>query len=82
MVVQGGLLSLQRSAVYYQAQQVSERELHIKRRIDEIYTGFRQRLSWLTRRTRTLARRPDTLVHTMYLLGTACNVCTPHTMLA
>lgn len=39
VVVQCELLSLHRSAVYYQAQPVSERELLIKRRIDEIYTA-------------------------------------------
>ena len=50
--------------------------------IERLNATFRQRLSWLTRRTRTLARRPDTLVHAMYLLGTAYNFCTPHAMLA
>jgi len=39
VVVQCELLSLQRSAVYYQAALVSERELLIKRRIDEVYTA-------------------------------------------
>lgn len=39
VVVQCELLSLQRSAVYYQAPPVTERDLLIKRRIDEIYTG-------------------------------------------
>jgi putative transposase len=39
VVVQCELLSLHRSAVYYQPQPVSERELLIKRRIDEIYTA-------------------------------------------
>ena len=34
------LLGLNRSGVYYQAQAVDEREIAIKRRIDEIYTAY------------------------------------------
>jgi len=38
VVVQCELLSLSRSAVYYRGQPVTERDLLVKRRIDEIYT--------------------------------------------
>lgn len=37
---QAELLSLSRSSLYYQPMPVSERELSIKRRIDEIYTAY------------------------------------------
>jgi putative transposase len=39
VVVQCELLSLHRSAVYYQPQPVDERELLVQRRIDEVYTA-------------------------------------------
>lgn len=47
VMVQCELLSLNRSGVYYRPQVMDERELHIKRRIDEVYTacpfyGFRK----------------------------------------
>jgi transposase-like protein len=37
--------------------------------IERLNATFRQRLAWLTRRTRTLARRPETLHAGIYLLG-------------
>jgi putative transposase len=40
VVVQAEWLSLHRSAVYYQPQPVDERDLLIKRRIDEVYTAY------------------------------------------
>lgn len=39
VMVQCELLSLNRSGVYYRPQAVAERDLHIKRRIDEVYTA-------------------------------------------
>lgn len=50
--------------------------------IERLNATFRQPLTWLTRRTRTLAYRPDTLVHGMYLLGSVYNFCRHHQMLA
>lgn len=50
--------------------------------IERLNATFRQRLTWLTRRTRTLAHRADTLVHGMYLLGSVYNFCTYHAMLS
>lgn len=42
----------------------------------------RDRLAALTRRGRALARRPRTLQHGMYLIGTGDHVCTPHARLS
>lgn len=39
VVVQGELLSVYRSGVYYVPRPLDERELHLQRRIDEIYTA-------------------------------------------
>lgn len=50
--------------------------------IERLNATFRQCLSWLVRRTRTLAHRPDTLTHAMFLLGTVYNFCRRHTMLS
>jgi hypothetical protein len=50
--------------------------------IERLNATFRQHLTWLTRRTRSLAHRPDTLVHGMYLLGTVYNFCRFHLMLS
>ena len=50
--------------------------------IERLNATFRQNLTWLTRRTRTLARRPDTLVHGLYLFGSVYNFCRDHGMLA
>jgi transposase-like protein len=50
--------------------------------IERLNATFRQNLTWLTRRTRTLAHRPDTLVHGLYLFGSVYNFCRHHTMLA
>lgn len=46
--------------------------------IERLNATFRQRLSWLTRRTRTLARREATLTEAMYLVGTLYNFCDVH----
>ena len=43
--------------------------------IERLNATFRQRLSSLVRRTRTLARRSDTLVAGMYLVGCFYNFC-------
>ncbi|HEX9439610.1 MAG TPA: hypothetical protein VF909_08010, partial [Roseiflexaceae bacterium] len=42
---------------------------------------FRARLAPLVRRTRALARLPETLTHGMQLVGTSYNFCTLHTSL-
>ncbi|HMR67558.1 MAG TPA: hypothetical protein PKE64_26405, partial [Anaerolineae bacterium] len=39
---------------------------------------FRQRLPWLTRRCRHLARQPETLHASMFVLGCIYNFCTYH----
>jgi transposase-like protein len=46
--------------------------------IERLNATFRQRLSVLVRRTRALARRPETLTTGMYVLGTLYNLCTFH----
>ena len=49
--------------------------------IERLNTTFRERLAALTRRGRALARRTLTLQHSMYLIGTVYNFCTPHASL-
>jgi len=49
--------------------------------IERLNATFRERLAALTRRGRALARRPVTLPHGMYLIGTVDNLCTPHASL-
>jgi len=46
--------------------------------IERLNATFRQHLTWLVRRTRTLAHRADTLLHGMYLWGTVYNFCCYH----
>ena len=46
--------------------------------IERLNATFRERLAALTRRGRALARRPLTLQHGMYRIGTVYNFCTPH----
>lgn len=50
--------------------------------IELMNAAFRQCLTWLTRRTRTLAHRPDILTHAMFLLGTVYHFCRFHVMLS
>ena len=46
--------------------------------LERLNATFRQRLVWLARRSRALARQPETLHAAMYLLGTVYNLCTYH----
>ncbi len=46
--------------------------------IERLNATFRQRLNTLTRRTRSLARHPETLLTGMYVVGTLYNFCTYH----
>lgn len=46
--------------------------------IERLNATFRQRLDSLARRTRTLARKGDTLTAGMYVVGCLYNFCTPH----
>ena len=46
--------------------------------IERLNATFRQLLSPLARRTRTLARQTDTLQAGMFLVGTVYNLCTDH----
>ena len=46
--------------------------------IERLNATFRQRLDPLARRTRTLARKADTLTAGMYLVGCLYNFCDPH----
>jgi hypothetical protein len=46
--------------------------------IERFNATFRQRLTFLARRTRALARRAQTVESGMYLLGTVYNFCTFH----
>jgi transposase-like protein len=50
--------------------------------IERLNATCRERLAALTRRGRALARRPLTLHHGMYLIGTVDNCCTPHASLS
>ena len=49
--------------------------------IERLNATFRERLASLTRRGRALARRPLTLQHGMYLIGSVYNFCTDHASL-
>jgi transposase-like protein len=46
--------------------------------IERLNATFRQRLACLTRRSRALARSPQTLLPIMFLVGTVYNFCTFH----
>ena len=46
--------------------------------IERLNATFRQRLACLTRRSRALARQPETLLAGMYVLGCVYNFCTYH----
>lgn len=46
--------------------------------IERLNATFRLRLSWLTRRTRTLAQQPQTLTAGMYIVGCFYNLCDVH----
>jgi len=46
--------------------------------IERLNATFRQRINSLTRRTRTLAQRPETLAAGMYLVGCFYNFCDYH----
>lgn len=50
--------------------------------IERLNATFRARLYCLVRRTRALARHPQTLSAGMYLVGCLYNFCTPHRSLA
>ena len=50
--------------------------------IERLNATFRQRLASLTRRSRALARQPQTLSAGMFLIGTVYNFCTYHNSLA
>jgi transposase-like protein len=49
--------------------------------IERLNATFRARLAPLVRRTRALARLPETLTHSMHLVGASYNFCTLHTSL-
>jgi hypothetical protein len=49
--------------------------------IERLNATFRARLAPLVRRTRALARLPETLTHGMQLVGACYNFCTLHTSL-
>jgi transposase-like protein len=46
--------------------------------IERLNATFRQRLAWLARRSRNLARQPETLQAGMFVLGCIYNFCTYH----
>jgi transposase-like protein len=50
--------------------------------IERLNATFRQRLACLCRRSRALARLPETLTQGMYLVGSVYNFCTPHQTLS
>ena len=46
--------------------------------IERLNATFRQRIPWLTRRTRTLAQQSQTLTAAMYIVGALYNFCDYH----
>jgi len=46
--------------------------------IERLNATFRLRLCWLTRRTRTLAKQPETLTAGLFIVGCFYNLCDPH----
>lgn len=46
--------------------------------IERINATFRQRLHWLTRRSRSLAQKPQTLLSGIYIVGSLYNFCDLH----
>jgi len=46
--------------------------------IERLNATFRQRLAWLTRRSRILAHQSDTLTSGMYIVGSFYNFCDAH----
>lgn len=46
--------------------------------IERLNATFRLRLSWLTRRTRTLAQQPETLAAGLFIVGCFYNLCDAH----
>jgi hypothetical protein len=46
--------------------------------IERLNATFRQRLTWLARRSRNLARQPETLQAGMFIVGGIYNFCTYH----
>ena len=46
--------------------------------IERLNATFRLRLSWLTRRTRTLAQQPQTLTAGLFIVGCFYNLCDVH----
>jgi transposase-like protein len=46
--------------------------------IERLNATFRQRLAWLARRSRNLARQPETLQAGMFIVGCIYNFCTYH----
>ena len=50
--------------------------------IERLNATFRQRVTPLVRRSRALARGPQTLTHALFLQGCVYNFCTPHASLA
>jgi len=46
--------------------------------IERLNATFRLRLTWLTRRTRTLAQQPQTLIAGMFIVGCFYNLCDYH----
>lgn len=46
--------------------------------IERLNATFRARIAALVRRSRALARQPDTVYYAMYLMGTVYNFCTYH----
>lgn len=46
--------------------------------IERLNATFRQRLAWLVRRSRNLARQPETLQAGMFIVGCIYNFCTYH----
>jgi len=80
-----GHLSIVRRIVQSSAQQVAEL-LQFSQGggkintafIERLNATFRQRLAWLARRSRNLARQPQTLQAGMFIVGCTYNFCTYH----
>lgn len=80
-----GHLSIMRRIVQGGAQQVAELLQASQGQgqintafIERLNATFRQRLGWLARRSRHLARQPETLQAGMFIVGCLYNLCTYH----
>ena len=82
----GGVLTIERQYLndcYQQAMTLLTRSQHFRGVLNTAYierlnATFRQRLAWLSRRSRMLIHQVETLESGMYIVGCFYNFCDPH----